>query len=58
MNGTLCLMRGMIAQTIVRDDPPYYGQLLEFWKHSVRTQLTGMERSQPASIVPLRDRIR
>ena len=39
LNATMCLMRGMIAQTILRDDPPYYARLLEFWKASVRSQL-------------------
>ncbi|HRE20605.1 MAG TPA: TetR/AcrR family transcriptional regulator, partial [Rhabdaerophilum sp.] len=39
MNATMCVLRGMIAQTILRDDPPYYARLLEFWKASVRAQL-------------------
>lgn len=39
MNATMCVVRGMIAQTILRDDPPYYARLLEFWKASVRAQL-------------------
>jgi AcrR family transcriptional regulator len=41
MNATMCVLRGMIAQTILRDDPPYYARLLEFWKASVRAQLAG-----------------
>lgn len=39
MNGTMCLMRGMIAQTILRDDPPYYDSLLAFWKRGIEQQL-------------------
>ena len=39
MNGTMCLMRGMIAQTVLRDDPPYYARLLDFWKHDVKRHL-------------------
>jgi AcrR family transcriptional regulator len=39
MNATMCVIRGMIAQTILRDDPPYFARLLEFWKSSVRAQL-------------------
>jgi len=31
-NATLCLMRGMSLQTILRDDPAYYARLLGFWK--------------------------
>lgn len=58
MNGTLCLMRGMIAQTIVRDDPSYYRNLLEFWKTSVRTQLAGLPKTAGAVIVPLTERMR
>jgi AcrR family transcriptional regulator len=39
MNATMCVVRGMIAQTILRDDPRYYADLLEFWKASIRTRL-------------------
>lgn len=46
MNGTMCLIRGMIAQTVVRDDPPYYAGLLAFWKRDLQLQLDG--RRQPA----------
>jgi AcrR family transcriptional regulator len=31
-NATLCLMRGMSLQTILREDPAYYARLLGFWK--------------------------
>jgi hypothetical protein len=36
MNATMCLVRGMIAQTILRNDPPYYAAMLRFWKAQVR----------------------
>jgi AcrR family transcriptional regulator len=36
MNATMCLIRGMIAQTVLRDDPKYYQDLLTFWKRQVR----------------------
>lgn len=39
MNATMCVVRGMIAQTILRDDPRYYADLLEFWKASIRARL-------------------
>jgi acyl-CoA dehydrogenase len=38
---TLCLIRGMIAQSIIRVDPAYYAGLLDFWKRDVRAQLSG-----------------
>lgn len=38
MNGTMCFIRGMIAQTVLRDDPAYYEGLLTFWKEQVRQQ--------------------
>jgi AcrR family transcriptional regulator len=36
MNATMCLVRGMIAQTILRDDPAYYDTMLTFWKLQIR----------------------
>lgn len=36
MNTTMCVVRGMIAQTILRDDQAYYAQMLAFWKGEVR----------------------
>jgi len=38
MNATMCCIRGMIAQTILRKDPEYYDGLLRFWKEQVRQQ--------------------
>lgn len=46
LNATMCLLRGMIGQTILRDDPPYYHRLLEFWKASVRAQLSGAKSAE------------
>ena len=48
MNATMCLIRGMIAQTILRDDPPYFQRLLEFWKANVRAQLANGPRRSPS----------
>ncbi len=31
-NATLCLLRGMGVQTVLRDDAVYYRRLLRFWK--------------------------
>ncbi|TPQ47745.1 TetR/AcrR family transcriptional regulator [Prosthecomicrobium hirschii] len=36
MNASMCLVRGMIAQTVIRDDPLYYTGLLDFWKTQLR----------------------
>ncbi|WP_406855715.1 helix-turn-helix domain-containing protein [Alsobacter sp. KACC 23698] len=32
LNASLCLMRGMGMQQVLRDDPAYYQDLLNFWK--------------------------
>ena len=48
MNSTMCLVRGMIAQTVLRNDPAYYDEMLGFWKQQVRRQFPGQaEVSQP-----------
>lgn len=36
LNATMCLIRGMVAQTIVRDDPDYFRGLLAYWKGHLR----------------------
>jgi AcrR family transcriptional regulator len=36
LNATMCLIRGMVAQTIVRDDPDYFRSLLAYWKGHLR----------------------
>jgi AcrR family transcriptional regulator len=41
MNATMCLVRGMIAQTVLRRDPAYYEEMLGFWKQQVRQQFPG-----------------
>lgn len=41
MNSTMCLVRGMIAQTVLRNDPAYYEEMLGFWKQQVRRQFPG-----------------
>jgi AcrR family transcriptional regulator len=38
MNATMCLIRGMIAQSATRDDPIYFGALLDFWKEQMRRE--------------------
>ncbi|WP_262272255.1 TetR/AcrR family transcriptional regulator [Microvirga yunnanensis] len=38
MNATMCLIRGMIAQSATRDDPVYFEALLNFWKEKMRRE--------------------
>jgi len=42
-NVTLCLLRGMGVQTILRTDPKYYEGLLAFWK----SVLSAQQHSRP-----------
>ncbi len=52
LNATMCLFRGMIAQTILRDDPAYYAELRAFWKAQVRLAFTALQQER-ASAAPL-----
>lgn len=51
LNTTMCLIRGMIAQTVLRDDSAYYRELLDSWKATLRTQFgsLGAEAKDPAA---------
>ena len=40
LNATLCLLRGMGVQTVLRDDPVYYRRLLRFWKAILAERMT------------------
>jgi AcrR family transcriptional regulator len=40
LNATLCLLRGMGVQTVLRDDPVYYRRLLRFWKAILAEKMT------------------
>ena len=39
LNATLCLLRGMGVQTVLRSDPVYYRRLLQFWKSTLINQI-------------------
>lgn len=39
LNATLCLLRGMGVQTVLRDDPVYFRRLLRFWKSILKEQI-------------------
>jgi AcrR family transcriptional regulator len=47
LNATLCLLRGMGVQTVLRDDPDYYRRLLRFWKSILREQIEAARRPLP-----------
>lgn len=44
-NATLCLLRGMGVQTVLRNDPVYYRRLLRFWKTMLVEQIAASRRS-------------
>ncbi|UYV36247.1 TetR/AcrR family transcriptional regulator [Rhodobacteraceae bacterium D3-12] len=48
LNMTMCLIRGMIAQTITRDDPTYYSEMLDQWKHILPQLLRSGDRESSA----------
>jgi AcrR family transcriptional regulator len=48
LNATLCLLRGMGVQTVLRDDPAYYRALLGFWKRQLK-DLVGDQRAGPGA---------
>lgn len=39
LNATLCLMRGMGVQTVLRNDPAYYAALIAHWKQHLHRLL-------------------
>ena len=51
LNATLCMMRGMGAQSIWRDDPELYRDMLVFWKETLLKlgfSASDSTRSEPA----------
>lgn len=51
LNATLCMMRGMGAQSIWRDDPELYRDMLLFWKETLLElgfSASDANRSEPA----------
>jgi len=39
LNTTLCLMRGMGVQTVIREDPAYFEGIRDYWKQILHSQL-------------------
>jgi AcrR family transcriptional regulator len=50
MNSTMCLIRGMIAQSAVKHDPEYFNSLLDFWKEKMRSELISKSNARSASV--------
>ena len=49
LNATLCLLRGMGVQTVLRDDPVYYRRLLRFWKAILAEKMTATAAPEPGA---------
>lgn len=49
MNATMCIIRGMIAQTAVKDDPAYFQELLQFWKQHVKQEFKAVVAASPVA---------
>jgi AcrR family transcriptional regulator len=47
LNTTLCLLRGMGTQSIWRDDPQLFADMLDFWKTSLGNMLPGIAEESP-----------
>jgi AcrR family transcriptional regulator len=47
LNATLCLLRGMGVQTVLRDEPEYYAGLVAHWKRHLHHLLDNHERAAP-----------
>jgi AcrR family transcriptional regulator len=45
-NATLCLLRGMGVQTVLRDDPVYYRRMLRFWKATLAEQIAAARKGR------------
>lgn len=55
LNTTLCLMRGMVAQSVLKSDADYFADLLAHWKGHLRAVFSPA-RDRPASVPAQRPR--
>ncbi len=46
MNATMCTIRGLIAQTTIKDDPEYFRTMLEFCKRQVAREFEPARRPE------------
>lgn len=44
LNATMCLIRGMVAQSVLRDDPTYYDAILSYWKDQLKREIEASPR--------------
>ena len=42
LNATMCLIRGMVAQSVLRNEPDYFSKLLAYWKQHLRMELAAV----------------
>lgn len=47
LNATMCLIRGMVAQSVLRDEPGYFTELLTYWKRHLRAEIAGAAEPSP-----------
>ncbi len=47
LNATLCLMRGMVAQSVLRPDEGYFGGMLAHWKSHLRAVFAAAAPTTP-----------
>lgn len=57
MNSTMCLIRGMIAQSAVKHDPKYFNSLLDFWKEKMRSELVSKSNKRAMSVKKTKDNL-
>lgn len=52
LNLTLCLFRGMAVQAVLREDPPYYRELIDAWKDILSNVVTDQRLGGRAQAAP------
>ncbi|UTD30426.1 TetR/AcrR family transcriptional regulator [Bradyrhizobium sp. WD16] len=45
LNATMCLIRGMVAQSVLRDDPAYFEAILSYWKEQLEREIETSPRN-------------
>ncbi len=56
LNATMCLLRGMIAQNVLRNDPAYFTAMLRWWKQQLRAWLGQPQGFAPPLALPVLER--
>ncbi|NVN10324.1 MULTISPECIES: TetR/AcrR family transcriptional regulator [Nguyenibacter] len=47
LNATMCLMRGMVAQQVLRQDEDYFDDLLHYWRALFRREIAAARGAPP-----------